>query len=661
MKPRQTELDYAIIAIAPALIMVLVGSLVLFLAALFYQGGYPERLTYILCSFVFAFVLIARISIEEGWQRASLFGVVLGAVVLFAINRLAPGAVGIGALFLGIIWWTTTRLVYDCTVIDQSKDASGSGLMQVIGWGDKEEVGAESEKPKSLTIPEAVTQTTEDPAESSSKGFSWNILNPTQNRFAPGAWVVYFSLAALPIFGLGQAFYGGTHRASKFYLFSLLVAYVAAALCLLVSTSFLGLRRYLRQRGMQMPAKMTVVWLGTGLATVLIVMTLVSIMPRPNAEYDLARLPLTEDSFRQAASRFSMGREGTDDPDSENRQGENREIQSEGGEGQNGRQQGESGQSQGDEGESSESDSQDGEQSKGEEAESKEKSASGESEKGSEKGEEGEGESSDESGDSSSEESGEGEGESRSEQQSEQAEKGEQTEQRQNSEREQQREQQGSQEQTPSEQEQQSQQQQQQEQSNQQQAASSPPPSTPPPSQPMDWGGMFSALGSLLKLLIYAVVLALILYVAWRYRAEIAEAWQKFLAELRDFWNKLFGREPRPDVEPAAAETPVDRGKPFSSFRNPFTDPAWRGKGVEEVIRYSFLAVEAWGREQGVTRMPDETPGEYAKNLEVRFAEVGQFARQLANFYSRIAYGDGKAPSGSEQVVRQLWQRMTAS
>ncbi|MEX0793268.1 MAG: DUF4129 domain-containing protein [Pirellulaceae bacterium] len=650
MKPRQTELDYAIIAIAPALIMVLVGSLVLFLAALFYQGGYPERLTFILCSFVFAFVLIARISIEEGWQRASMFGVILGVVVLFAISRLAPGAVGIGAIFLGIIWWTTTRLVYDCTVIDQSKDASGSGLMQVIGWGDKEEVGAEPEKAQSRSVPEAVTQTTDDPAASSKKGFSWSLLNPTQNRFAPGAWVVYFSLAALPIFGLGQAFYGGTHRASKFYLFSLLVAYVTSALCLLVSTSFLGLRRYLRKRGMQMPAKMTVVWLGTGLATVLIVMAFVSIMPRPNAEYDLARLPLTEDAFRQAASRFSVGREGTNDPNSENRQGENREIQSQDGESQNGRQ-------QGDTGESSESGSQEGEQSGGQEGESKEKSSSGESKEGSEKGEEGQGGSSDESGDSSSEDSREGEGKGSSEQQSEQANKGEQSEQRQNSERQQQRQQQGSREQTQSEQEQQSQQQQ----SGQQQSASPPPPSPPRPSPPMDWGGMFSALGSLLKLLIYAVVLALILYVAWRYRAEIAEAWQKFLAELRDFWNKLFARETRTDVEPAAAETPVDRGKPFSSFRNPFTDPAWRGRSVEEVIRYSFLAVEAWGREQGVTRLPDETPGEYARNLEARFAEVGQFARQLANFYSRIAYGDGKAPSGSEQVVRKLWQRMTAT
>lgn len=660
MKPRQTELDYAIIAIAPALIMVLVGSLVLFLAALFYQGGYPGRLTYILCSFVFAFVLIARISIEKGWQRASMFGVILGVVVLFAISSLAPGAVGIGAIFLGIIWWTTTRLVYDCTVIDQSKDASGTGLMQVIGWGDKEEIGAEPEALNPRTVPEAVTQTTEDPTESSKRGFSWSLLNPTQNRFAPGAWVVYFSLAALPIFGLGQAFYGGTHRASKFYLFSLLVAYVAAALCLLVSTSFLGLRRYLRRRGMQMPAKMTAVWLGTGLATVLIVMGLVSILPRPNAEYDLAKLPLTEDSFRQAASRFSVGREGTDDPNSENRQGENREIESEGGKEPNGQQQGESGQSQGESGESSNSGSKEGEKSGGEKGKGQEKSSSGASGEGSRKGEEGKEESSDESRESSSEESAEGEGRGSSEQQSEQAGTSEQAEQRQDSANQQQNQHQDSREQTPSEQEQPPEQQRQPQQSGQQQAAS-PPPSNPPPSPPMDWIGMFSALGSLLKLLIYVVVLAVILYVAWRYRAEIAEAWQKFLAELRDFWNKLFGRESRPGIEPSATETPVDRGKPFSSFRNPFTDPAWRGRSVEEVIRYSFLAVEAWGREQGVTRLPDETPGEFAKNLEARFAEIGQFARQLANFYSRIAYGDGKAPSGSEMVVRQLWQRMTAT
>ncbi len=65
-----TLIDYVVIAINPALIMVLIGSLVYFLLEMFYQGQYPERLHFCLTMFVFAAVLICRISIEEGWEQA---------------------------------------------------------------------------------------------------------------------------------------------------------------------------------------------------------------------------------------------------------------------------------------------------------------------------------------------------------------------------------------------------------------------------------------------------------------------------------------------------------------------------------------------------------------------------------------------------------------
>ena len=41
---QQTLADYLVIAISPALIMLLVGSLVFFLLRVFYQGSFPERL-----------------------------------------------------------------------------------------------------------------------------------------------------------------------------------------------------------------------------------------------------------------------------------------------------------------------------------------------------------------------------------------------------------------------------------------------------------------------------------------------------------------------------------------------------------------------------------------------------------------------------------------
>ena len=62
----KTLADYLVIAVSPALIMALIGSLVFFLLEVFYQGNFDGRLHYILTLFIFAAVLIGRISIEEG-------------------------------------------------------------------------------------------------------------------------------------------------------------------------------------------------------------------------------------------------------------------------------------------------------------------------------------------------------------------------------------------------------------------------------------------------------------------------------------------------------------------------------------------------------------------------------------------------------------------
>src|SRR4249920_3783414 len=84
---RPTLIDYLVIAINPALIMVLVGSLVYFLLELFYQGQYPARLHYCLTLFIVGIVLIGRISIEDGWERASIFAVAMAVVISLAMQR----------------------------------------------------------------------------------------------------------------------------------------------------------------------------------------------------------------------------------------------------------------------------------------------------------------------------------------------------------------------------------------------------------------------------------------------------------------------------------------------------------------------------------------------------------------------------------------------
>src|SRR5262249_25689420 len=104
---------------------------------------------------------------------------------------------------------------------------------------------------------------------------------------APGVWVVYFSLAALPIFGFGQAQIPVADANRRAYSFWLMCIYIGSGLGLLLATCFLGLRRYLRQRKLQMPATVTGAWLTLGSVLIVGLMVLGAVLPRPAASNPL--------------------------------------------------------------------------------------------------------------------------------------------------------------------------------------------------------------------------------------------------------------------------------------------------------------------------------------------------------------------------------------
>jgi hypothetical protein len=142
------------------------------------------------------------------------------------------------------------------------------------------------------------------------------LLSVGSGPHTPGLWVLYFSLAALPLFGIGQRWIPSGDVGRRRYAFSLLAVYVFAALALLVTTSFLGLRRYLRQRRIEMPPAMAATWVGLGLALILAIMFAAAILPRPAAEYALAQPPWRAGSpGGLKSSEVSVGEEGADDHD----------------------------------------------------------------------------------------------------------------------------------------------------------------------------------------------------------------------------------------------------------------------------------------------------------------------------------------------------------
>lgn len=621
----QTLADYVVIAISPALIMLLVGSLVFFLLRVFYQGEFPERLHWVMACFVFAAVLIGRISIEEGFEKAAIYGAALALAVGVACNRFMEyqGSLidtfswPINFAMIGLIWWCAHKLTWDCTVIDDSQDASGEGLLQIAGLErPADERNAEADRERSVEG----TTSREVPA-----GYWQRYVEHQRRPHAPGVWVVYFSLAALPLFGIGAWFIPAADVWGRRYVFWLLCVYVASGLALLVTTSFLGLRRYLRQRRIEMPTLMANLWLATGAAIILALLVLAALVPRPSAEYAVSELPFRVGSPDQNASNVApVKRDGTQDdqpaPAASEKPTDEQTADEEQPQGEGNQPAGEA------EGESASTTESAGSESQGKGKGSRSGERKGSQERNGAKGEQdqksrqGAGEEKDRS---ASEE----EGQSRladaiKKQQEEEA--AERDAQRQAAER--------------------------------QSAQSNPVPSTQEIIEPL-----LSPTMALIKWAMYALFILFVLFWMWRYRDEIAAAVRNFLRELHEWWQALWGGKRDYGL---AVEEVVDvkvPPSPFSTYTDPFGAGTAERYSLEELVRYSFEAFEAWSREHGCQREPDQTPHELARDVAKLNAFMAVDARRIAELYARAAYAQGELPADAREQLQALWENMRAS
>lgn len=293
--------DIVVLALNPALVMGMVGSLVYFLLEVFYAGAYGDRMMLILASFVAGIVLITRIALTtEISDRASLYGLVLGGLVWVSMQRFVEYPEGTAAHEFGglmnlglmaVVWWSAHRLTKDCTHLEADAEIGNEGLLDAAG------VNENFQADKAIEV---------EPAPKKREGFLeryGRYREKQRKKRVPGVWVVYFSLAALPIFGLGQALVPAEDRASRRYTFLLLCFYVACGLGLLLTTSFLGLRRYLRKRGAKMPASMTASWLTAGVVLILLVLGAAVVVPRPVAENSLMSFMKARSQEREASDR----------------------------------------------------------------------------------------------------------------------------------------------------------------------------------------------------------------------------------------------------------------------------------------------------------------------------------------------------------------------
>jgi hypothetical protein len=631
MPPEETKptlADYVTLAISPVLIMTLVGSLVFFLLAVLYGGEYAARLRWMLYFFVPGIVLIARISMTEHIRgRAGLYGAALGFVTFLSMQTFVeyPKDSAVAELswlinlgLIGIVWWCAHRLTWDCTHIAEESDAGGEGLLEAAGLqqGEKAETKPEAEKDKD--------------AGSGLAGWWRRYQRYRQGRSKKrslGVWVVYFSLAALPIFGLGQLLIPVEDAERRRYVFWLMSIYVASGLGLLLCTCFLGVRRYLRQRKLRMPAAMTGVWLSLGGFLIAVLLVAGAFLPRPEAEYPLFEFSPVGSEQRDA-SDYAMkgdtpgkgkGRPGdVGDPKAEegNAPGKKGDAGGNSGQGKDGSGEGKDGSGQGQnnsgqgQNSSGQGQSSSGGNQSGQGQGQKGQQGSGKDEQG--KAQQGAGEKKDGAG--KGDQAGRPGGGGRRDQAGRPGGRG------------------GS------------------------SRSGSPAPSAV--------SATFRSIASFLKWLVFILLALVVLFFVLRGLLQFLAnftGWARGLLEaLRNFWAGLFGNRKRasrdaPEETPGPLPIPE---RPFSSYPNPFQDGSAASMTAKELVRYTFAAVQAWARERDLGRQPGETALEFVERVCGEVPPLEDALRVLVMLYGRAVYAPGNLPASAPETVRQFWDRL---
>ena len=265
-KPQKNLADYFALAISPVLIMMLVGSLVFFLTLVFYRGEMIHGVRWTLFWYVIAIVLISRIGIQRGKWSAWPYGAAL-AMVAWIYLAYTHQPLVVGALLLGITWWCAHELTVDCTWIgeDMAREGTFRKLLHAL---ERQFTPPEPRHPP-LSPLELLAAANLARRRASA---------PYQPR---GRSVVGFSLAALPLFGIGQLFLPADEVNLRQDGLAFLALYLAAAFGLLITTSFLSLRGHLRRSAVEIPASVTTAWSKFGGLLVCVVLLAALLPPRP--------------------------------------------------------------------------------------------------------------------------------------------------------------------------------------------------------------------------------------------------------------------------------------------------------------------------------------------------------------------------------------------
>ncbi len=665
--------------IGPALIILMIGSLVFFLIEVFYRGPHTGRLCWVFGLFTFASVLVSRISIESGREKAVVYGLALGAaafVVAFVLVEFTGAlAIILEPLillgFIAVVMWSASKLTWDCTVIDNSRDTSAMGITERVTRQLRgEEESTNTDQPAN----ENETETSSD-----EQAGNWikTLFNGQRRKNTPGIWVFYFAMAALPIFGIGQWFVAARENGYGWVVF-LFGIYLASALALMMTTSLLSLHRYLQKRNTYMPAEISRNWIGMGTVIALAVLVLVMLIPRPNAQLGIANGLKWFTSPPLKSSDLGMGKDGTEEKSSGNSSKSSEEgkkssadakTKGTSGESKNAEKTKGGGKSKGNDKGSSKSKQKN--QQKSQSKDGQKQSKQNQSQKDSDQKQNQSNDNQKSKGDQQSK-SDQNQQNKKSDQKSEQSKQGEQNKQerrsspndrkrpdklaekaaqerreqeakkereKQNKEAEEKKENSGGSKSNKKNK---------QSKNNSNNSKSNPNNSFDTPN--------LSSISTFAKYVTYAIAFIFAAILAFVLRKEIVSIWKSILEAIRNFLNPKAKEKAQKRDTAKTMEAPQKQLPPFTAFNNPFASDAWKNSPPEKIVEYSFRALEAWARDGGYARPEDMTPNEFANQIAKKSTDIGGEARRLANLLSKSLFAKSRLGHAEVANLKKLWQ-----
>jgi hypothetical protein len=150
-----------------------------------------------------------------------------------------------------------------------------------------------------------------------------------------------------------------------------------------------------------------------------------------------------------------------------------------------------------------------------------------------------------------------------------------------------------------------------------------------------------------------------VLFVWWLVRnyAMILQAIKAFIEAIKEF---LAGLSETANAKKLAAKTvpapDAEKIHPFANYQNPFVTGADRSWSPEQVIIYTYEAVQAWAKGRGIEFPPQQTPREFCADLGGKHPEISHELDRLTVYYAHAAYGTHLPVNYDVEPVRQIWR-----